>query len=575
MAQSIFDYETKAFLSILAISLIGMALVVSQQPLPSTAFFTGPVFKTPATNTYLLKSIDIGESIGEDIPMLTKNELKGLEDGSVHTNAGKTDYSQYLILKKTGTNGFDGGSVIFGRDQSQKTGNYIFFEEDERMFEYAIIFSQGLASKMQNNRLVDVENKYLTILGSSFVIVQTDIDAEQKRVKLRLMGSEGIIDFEDRNYADTEYERGARVNSKLVDAEVRIMGTVANDKFFISEIRYAPLASTRTSGDIYISPRQGLRGRLKDASALLVNGLEFIYGGLTSGTAAVQNVGGGEFVVFAPKGNDQYDLTFTNDLGVQYDIPLVAVSGSTFKYGSSKKDLVYTEGNDNTDYNIDRGDYFVVNNKNDLHGVTNVLEYNGIRYDDATVDFLDIGTRQEKSIPFDKSTGQGYLVVSGNTYTFYVSSTGEHPIVIDQNGDGAIDGGEAKIVLRSGGRLDLGSGNIIGGNSITMTLTTQKRLFAEPTTDEVIDIVITRDGSTLDVNVPPQKEVTLYRSKERTDKGMSDFGVYFLKDKRNRDSGQLVIEYPRAGVFNIPSTAQGQAALAITLEREKYLRKQE
>ena len=156
-----------------------------------------------------------------------------------------------------------------------------------------------------------------------------------------------------------------------------------------------------------------------------------------------------------------------------------------------------------------------------------------------------------------------------------MSSAGEHPIVIDQNSDGAIDGGEAKIVLRSGGRLDLGSNNLIGGSSITMTLTTPKRLFAEPTTDEVIDITLTRDGSTLDINVPAQTEVTLYRDKAGTDKGMSKFGVYFLRDKRSKDSAQLVVEYPRAGVFNIPATAQGEAAVAITLEREKFLRKQE
>ena len=412
MGQSIFDYETKAFLSILAISLIGMAMVVSQQPLPSTAFFAGPVFKTPATNTFLLKTIDIGESIGEDIPVLTKNELKGLEDGVVQTNAGKTSYAQYLLLKKSGTNSFDGGSVIFGRDQSQRTGNYLFFQKNDKLFEYAIIFSSGLASRIQNNKLVDIENKYLTILGSSFVVVQTDIDTEQKRVKLRLMGAEGIIDLEDKNYADTSYENGAKVNTKQVDAEARIVGNAANNKFTISEIRYAPLATTRTTGDVYVSPRQGLRGRLRDAASLLVNGLELIYGGLTSGTATIQNVGGGEFIMFAPNGNSQYDLTFSNDLGVQYNIPLVSVSGSTFKYGSSRKDLVYSEGNDATDFNIDRGDYFVVNNKNDIHGVTNVIEYNGVRYDDATIDFLDIGTNQEKSVPFDASTGLGYLVVS-------------------------------------------------------------------------------------------------------------------------------------------------------------------
>jgi hypothetical protein len=69
--------------------------------------------------------------------------------------------------------------------------------------------------------------------------------------------------------------------------------------------------------------------------------------------------------------------------------------------------------------------------------------------------------------------------------------------------------------------------------------------------------------------------VKLYRDKARTDKGMSNFGVFFLKDKRDRDSAQLVIEYPKTGVFNVPATAQGEAAVAITLEREKYLRTQE
>ena len=274
------------------------------------------------------------------------------------------------------------------------------------------------------------------------------------------------------------------------------------------------------------------------------------------------------------KGNNQYDLSFTNDLGVPYDIPLATTEGGTFKYGAENKDLIFNEGNDNTDYNIDQRDYFVVNNKNDIHGVTNILEYNSINYNDGTINFRDIGTNQNKAVAFTTATGQGYLTVSGNTYVFYVSSAGQHPLVIDQNADDIIDGGEAKIVLRSGGRLDLGSSNLIGGNSINFILTTPKRLFAEPTTDEVVSITLTKSGSTLDINVLSQDSITLYRDNAGLDKGLTKFGVYFSRDKRSKDSAQLVVEYPRAQVFSVPTTAQGQAAVAITLEREKYLRKQ-
>lgn len=575
MRQTVFDYETKAFLSILAISLIGMSIVVSQQPITSQVFYTREMLKPQPTDTFLLKNIDVGDFIGKDITVLTKVHLKSLADGKITTNAGKTDYAQYLVLKKTDS--FDGGQVIFGRDESARTGNYLTFVRTAPLFEYVISFTPGLVSRIKNDRLIDLENKYITILGKSFVIVNAQVYEKEKRVKLRLMGSEGIIDFEDKNYADTKYGKGVKVNNKQIDADLRIVGQSIERQATITELRYAPLAATRSGNDVFIAPRQGLRNRLRYPESLLVNSLEVIYGGVSGESApTMQGVGGGEFALFAPKGRNKYDLTFTNDLGVRYDIPLVTTEGGTFKYGSEKKDLVYVEGSSTTDYNIDRGDYFVVNNKNDINAVTNVFEHNGVNNDAETINFVDIGTGQEKTVSFDEGTRKGELIASGNTYTFYVSSTSPYPVVVDQNADGTIDGGEARIVLRVGGRLDLGSSNSISGSSITVTLTTPKRLFAEPSSDEVVSMTLTRTGNELDISVPDQSAITMYHERSGLDKGMTEFGVFFLRDKRGKTSSQLMIEYPRTGVFSTPApTVQGQGSVAITLERQKYLRKQE
>ena len=572
MGQSVFDYETKTFLSILAISLIGIAIVVSQQQITSNAFFAANLFKKAPTNTFIIKNVDIGALIGKDFPVLTKGELKSLESGTIITNAGKTDYSQYIVLQKSGADSFDGGSIFFGRDDGRKTGNFLFFQKNSPLFEYALVFNPGLTSRIENNKLVDIENKYLSIMGKSFVIVQTFVDIQQKIVSFSLMGSEGIIDFEDRNYGDSAYINGVKVNGKQVDGLLKISGFASNNRFVITELRYRPLAATRVSGDVYVSPRQGLRGRLKNPEAMLTQSLEIIYGGVSG--SAIQDVGGGEFVLFAPKGTDKYDLSFHNDLGVAYDIPLVTTSGG-FKYGSRTKNLIFYEGNNNADFNINRGDYFVVNNKNDIHGVTNIIEYNGFDYASSTAYFMDVGTTESKSLPFDSSTGLGYLTMSGNTYLFYVSSAANHPVVVDQNSDGVIDGGEAKIVLRGGGRLDLGSDNLIGGSSTTLSLTTPKRLFAEPSSDEVVSFDIVKSGSNLDISVPSQDTIAMQHDKSGFDKGLTRFGVYFLRDGRSKTSAQLVVEYPRSSVFSVPSVAQGQGAIAITLEREKYLRKQE
>ncbi len=573
MGQSIFDYETKTFLSILAISLIGVAIVISQQQITSNTFFSGMLKKTP-TNTFIIKNIELGSFIGKDIPVLSKNELKALEDGTITTNSGKTTYSQYILLQKQGDNGFDGANILFGKDNEGKTGNFLFFEKNSPLFEYAIVFASGLTSRIENSKLVDIDNKYLNVMGKSFVIVQTFVDVQQKVVKLRLMGSEGIIDFEDKNYGDGAYEKGVKVNGKQVEGLIKIVGFSSNNRFVISEIRYRPLAATRTSGDIYVSARQGVRGRLKNPSAIFVQSFEMIYSGI-SGGSSMQGIGGGEFVLFSPKGTTKYDLSFHNDLGVGYDIPLLTSSGSNFKYGSATKDLVFYEGNSNADYNIDRGDYFVVNNKNDINGVTNVIEYNGVDYASSTIHFMDVGIKDMKAVPFDSATGLGYLTASGNTYLFYVSSAANHPIVVDQNGDGAIDGGEAKIVLRGGGRLDLGSANVPGGSSATITLTTPRRLFAEPSSDEVVSFNVVRSSGNLDIVVPSQEQITMQHDKAGLDKGLTRFGVYFLRDGRSKTSAQLVIEYPKAVAFAMSTTAQGQGAVAVSLEREKYLRKQE
>ncbi len=558
----LFSHAMKVFLGVLSIVLVLFSLVISERPVPSLlgqiplARDVMPQSR-PVGNTFVIKNIRFGDAIGKDVPVLTERHLGLLRAEPVETNAGKTDVRQFLVLHNSEPGGFSGGEMVFGRDNEGKLGQFVRFRQDKPLFEYVIAFSPGLASSVQDGRLTDLVQAELLLFGKPFYIV--DAEKQEQRVRLRLMGSFGMFEFEDSNVGDALFEQGVRGKSGMLDADVRITGFKSQNVFFITEIRYRPRSVGHEKKDVFVPPRNGLRTRLRQPATLLSSSVDIIYGGVKGQVLT------GDTVNFEGKGDD-YFLSFVNTYGQSYKIPFVTTDPS-FKYGDASHDLVFVEGASSADFNIDQNDLFIVTNKLDINGVTNVLRYSRALYADSKIVVDDL-SGSSKTVSFDAGTGEGTLIVSGNTYRFFVSAAGDHPIVVDQNGDGVIDGGEARIILRAGNRLDIGSSNAIAGTQIALSITTPSRLFAEPKSDETINFVINKESEGPDVAFPSPGALTVIRDKDKIDRGLSVFGVSMVRDSAHVPS-QVIFQF--GGIGDLQLSSEGTAV--ITAERERFVRR--
>lgn len=557
----LFTNNTKLGLGVLCVVLVFGALVVVEfaRPVAVGEVVRYPYVVPEPSNSFVVQDVAVGELLGSTFPALTRAHLLALRPYKIQTNAGRSEVVQSLVLSQPGV--FRGGELFFGRNNEGRTGHFLKFGSDDGIFEYVLSFSPGWSSVVSDGLLSDLRESQLTLMGRTYAVLEAAVDAVAKRVSLKLMGEAGAVRLVD-GYADDVFSDGAEVRGKRVDAKVRVKGVLNGNVFTIYEIRYRPLGSGPL-GDVFVPPNNGLRSRLRDPGVLLSSSFDIIYGGFKGGSS----LGGGGTVSFSGHGKE-YRLNFVNSIGQAYSIPLVTTEPN-FKYGDDDEDLVFKEGGNGADFNIDRNDIFVVTNKEDVSGATNVLRYNRVLFDrnEIVIDDLAGGSQ---TVIFDEATGEGVFTASGKVYRFVVSLMSPHPIVVDQNGDGSFDGDEARIVLFQGSQLDLGSANTIAGSQIELSVITPRRLFAEPENDEMISFVINEESEGPDLEFPNPGPLTVKSESGGVQRGLSVFGVYMVREG-SRVPADVVFVFPGAGSMLGRSQAEGR--VMITFEREKYVRK--
>jgi hypothetical protein len=118
--------------------------------------------------------LELNETIGNVRETITEVDLDMLKGGQIVTDKGSTEYNQYLRFNSTESYA-PNGAAIFGRDERDRVGHYLFWTEGRWMFEWELEFEEGLESKTEGNDLVDLEDEDIIILGQPFVIVDTDL----------------------------------------------------------------------------------------------------------------------------------------------------------------------------------------------------------------------------------------------------------------------------------------------------------------------------------------------------------------------------------------------------------------
>ncbi|MBI4016658.1 MAG: S-layer protein [Candidatus Aenigmarchaeota archaeon] len=539
--------------------------------------------------------LEINETIGSVRETLTEVDLDMLKGGQIVTDEGSTEYNQYLRF--TSADAFGSGKVVFGEDERDRVGHYLFWNDGDQVFEWELEFEEGLESEIEGDDLDDLEDEDLLILGQPFVIVDTDLivtgGTGTTRLTLELMGGaisailgendketyvvdgkeyevevlvisetsnngEGSVkfringeisdeledgetdvladgtqigvrdilatgkdiqksivqfylgayklEFTDGNTSDTlNQSAGVEVNEETVeDSNVFIKGTVlvANRTFEIQNLKYRLFADA-VLGDIYVPPGSGIREQLDEPEGMLTPAWDIIYQGLTD--TGVTNV------VIDPAGDDEYDLQFTNQEGIFYDVPLLSNENTDvgFKYGDDDDDLWFCESSNTSAYWVTDDDFFVLSNcdnaTNDNTCFSHVLRYDSVDITNNQLTFTDLGTGT-REVVFDNTTRKAELVVGGITYAVFVDPVAPQNISVDLKGDGLVDADCVEIGIQGEGLIILGRNNtnattvqgpkatpaVFGGansaNGTNITLLTLAKEFDESAASEVIDI---------------------------------------------------------------------------------------
>ncbi len=190
------------------------------------------------------KKLSSGES---NIPAtIDGRTLKSLKSTIVTTQEGKTEVSQALKFRDSGTDVIESGEILFTENNEGKTKSFLHFAQNSDMFEYVITFNQGLQSKIEDNKLTDIEDETLFLNGGRYSVINADVDAEKNSITLDLIGSKM-----EKTYLMDELEtKGITIGTRTLVVSVKTIDSNKNVIFTINGADTKKLSA----GKIYAFP---------------------------------------------------------------------------------------------------------------------------------------------------------------------------------------------------------------------------------------------------------------------------------------------------------------------------------
>ncbi|MBI2147029.1 hypothetical protein HYU19_00955 [Candidatus Woesearchaeota archaeon] len=167
-------YPRAAVIIVLAFVAISIAVLSSFSEFP--------------TGDLVLQKLDVNENIGQEYRSLTSHDWDGLADGSLFTNEGKAEYSQFIVFQdNVAGDPIESCTRRFAENEEGEPGDYLVCKNGDDIFEYRMSFSAPLRSEIQSNDLVDLTGKSLSILGQDFTISSAEL--RNNAIELHLSGS--------------------------------------------------------------------------------------------------------------------------------------------------------------------------------------------------------------------------------------------------------------------------------------------------------------------------------------------------------------------------------------------------
>ncbi len=378
------------------------------------------------------------------------------------------------------------------------------------------------------------------------------------------------VEFND-DADETAFRRGGtEVNEETIeDSQVQLVAAFTdaptNRKVEISSIIYR-LDADAVLGDVYIPPGSGLREQLDEPEGMLTPFWDIRYEGLMDTGVTIVRVDAA--------GDDEYDLEFTNQEGIFYDVPLASNEGTFYKFGDDDDDLWFIESDRHI---ISDDDFFVLSDclvaANDNTCFTHVLRFDSIDAANRGLTFTDLGTGT-REVTYT-AAGAANLVVGGLTYAVNVNTATNTSISVDLNADGTRDNtSKVFIGIQGEGIIDLAVNgtfngsqyglfhqlanvtpfNItrIDGDVFVMNLSTMTKEFDAATTREnIIWEIIRRTNNQIGIQLISGPNGGLFgpfdlEENEDLEQALSVYGVFLelFDPTTSTEAEDLTIEYP-------------------------------
>ncbi len=553
-------------------AILGIVLMFAVVGFLDNSSLTGSAVKVvdKTTNTIMFSKIELNKPIAQKIPSIGSEQLISFSPATITTANSATRYSQALKFDSP-TEGLNGGNITFDKDEEGMTSDFLTF--NDLVFDYKIIFSPGLESNLNsNNSLTDLEDRRIFLIGKPYVFSKAKVSNNE--IELILFGDQGRLNLKDSDFTDNSFHSGVSINGEFIrGAKVKIAASRINNRIVISEIIYRLLPVGRSDESILrVAPRTSVGDSLKFPEALLSSNFDIYYGGLGSaGVTTTTTQSSGNLIEFDPSGKG-YSLKFINARGHAYSITsfLSSING-VVEYGDQRHNLIFQES---AGYFIDRDDFFIAMDQNDVDGETNIVQYHGINKNSNALVLRD-SSGGFAAGSYNPTSGNGTMILNGHSYPVQVDLVTEgNPMRADLNGDEKIDSGTSKIITLGGGMLELSGGGL---RTLNLNLRSKKKLFQDRTSDELLTITISEDSGRLTANVLNQADLSMQTDQSLLDKGLSSYGAYFELDKRRKPS-TLKINYPakkgvvvRSLLSGGDSKSQSTGFVIVTAEKERFL----
>jgi hypothetical protein len=210
-----------------AASLQAAATTTTEIDIPGAAgkaTVTGDSFEFSTASDIL----GIGEYVGEVRTSLLDTDLDALKSGVMTTSKGSTPVKQYLKFEEA-----EGGVVVFDEDTDEDVlGDFLYYAEDDIIFEYNMDFPEGAESDNDADVLDDLEGEMITLLGAPYTIVEATVDGVE--ISLTMLGgqvADTLKDGETKTYTfgGEDYEVTAVFISEDGTAKLSVNGMLTSE----------------------------------------------------------------------------------------------------------------------------------------------------------------------------------------------------------------------------------------------------------------------------------------------------------------------------------------------------------